>query len=113
MKFISNATVVDYANQLDAVQTKIERLTQQIKAAREEEQGLITFLAKKMKNEPFTFTPIKGRYLKALEFNARSRKILNQALARQRLLGAGLKVPVKTSQWTEAKIRLATDEDNA
>lgn len=113
MKFVSNTTVVDYANQLDAAQTRIARLTEQLKDAKEEEAGLIEFLAKKMKQQPFTFTPVRGRYLKALEFCPRTRKILDQALARQRLTDAGLKVPVKTSSWLEATIRLATEDDEA
>lgn len=112
MKYVSNKQVVDYANELDAVQTKIRRLQQQLKDAQEEQSNLVAFLDKKMKHQPFTFTPARGRYLKAIEFCPRQRKILDQKLARARLVEAGLKVPVKTSTWIEAVVRVATEDDN-
>lgn len=111
MKFVSNKQIVDYANELDAVQARIRRLDQQLKAARDEQTALVEFLDKKMKHQSFTFTPARGRYLKAVEFCPRHRKILDQKLARARLIEAGLKVPVKSSNWMEAVVRIATEDD--
>jgi len=112
MKFVSSATLTDRANQLDATQRKISRLERQLKALKDEERGLVDYLYKRHHQESFTFSPVRGRYLKALEFSPRQRKILDQAKARARLLENGLKVPVKTSSWVEAIVRLATEEDN-
>lgn len=110
MKFISTKKVVDYANDLARVQARKTELREELKNLDTEEESLIAFLNTRSKGETFQFNG-EDNYLMVLEFAERTRKILDQKKARLRLLEAGLKVPVRTSTWTAAEVRYATDAE--
>jgi len=110
MKFVSAKKPVQYANRLEEIREQSANLRKELRALKEEHDAIQSFLNRSSKQQNFQFNGKDG-YLYVLEWISRSKEIIDNDAVE--LIFRKLKKPLPTRivEWTQAKIRTATEED--
>jgi hypothetical protein len=104
MKFVSGKKVSDHAYRLHQVQQEMAELQTKLRTLKAEAEALEAFLDTRQCGEDFRFSDPEG-YLMELDFVAGSRQDIDGDAVRRIFAKMGKKVPMKTSEWVNVKVK--------
>jgi hypothetical protein len=110
MKFLNGKRVVDYANELHTIKKRQRELREEFRTLRAQGEAIEEFLYRRSGGENFRFNG-DDDYVKELDFVPRSREDIDDAAVRRIFARLNKKVPVKSSEWIEIKIRYVTEDE--